>query len=58
MLTRRGIEFRDALLRAGIDADWWELPRMGIQGNSHMLMMDDNSDEIAQRVGEWLLQRY
>lgn len=58
MLTRRGMEFRDALLRAGIEAEWWELPRMGVQGNSHMLMMDDNSDEIAQRVGDWLRERY
>lgn len=30
------------------------LEQLGIQGNSHLLMMDDNSHEIAQLVHEWL----
>jgi hypothetical protein len=31
-----------------------ELPQEGIRGNSHMLMMDDNSDAVAERVCAWL----
>jgi len=27
---------------------------MGIAGNSHMPMMDDNSDDIAARIGGWI----
>ncbi|MGF7161856.1 pimeloyl-ACP methyl ester carboxylesterase [Rhodoligotrophos appendicifer] len=31
-----------------------ELPQRGIKGNSHMLMMDNNSDQVAGLVLEWL----
>ena len=34
--------------------DWLDLPAEGIAGNSHMLMMDTNSDEIAARILEWV----
>jgi pimeloyl-ACP methyl ester carboxylesterase len=30
------------------------LPESGIRGNGHMLMMESNSDELAQRVVDWL----
>ena len=30
---------------------------MGIAGNTHMLMMDKNSDEIAKLIKEWLAGR-
>lgn len=30
------------------------LESLGIYGNSHMLMMDNNSEDIAQRVHHWL----
>jgi hypothetical protein len=39
---------------AGGTADTLELPATGIHGNSHMLMMDTNSDEIAAQVQAWL----
>ncbi len=29
----------------------------GVKGNSHMLMMDRNSDDIARRVHDWLGQQ-
>ena len=32
----------------------WDLPAMGIPGNSHFPMMDRNSDRIAQMVQDWL----
>lgn len=38
-------------------ADEMDLPRMGIAGNSHMIMMDRNSDQIAALVQKWLTER-
>jgi pimeloyl-ACP methyl ester carboxylesterase len=35
----------------------WRLPELGIFGNSHMPMMDDNSDELVARVIGWLNAR-
>ena len=32
----------------------WELPKMGIHGNSHVLMHDRNSDEIGKLVFDLL----
>ena len=37
------------------DALW--LREAGFHGNSHMLMMDRNSDEIAALVQRWLAER-
>ena len=31
------------------------LPRTGARGNSHMLMMDRNSDAIAQLIQNWMV---
>jgi len=39
---------------AGGRAEQWVLPEMGIRGNSHMLMQDDNSLEIAGMVADWV----
>jgi hypothetical protein len=30
------------------------LPERGMKGNSHMMMMDHNSDQIADLVATWL----
>ena len=46
--------YRDALVAAGVKADVFALPAMGIKGNTHMMMMDRNSDEIAGLISEWL----
>jgi pimeloyl-ACP methyl ester carboxylesterase len=43
-----------ALVKAGVDAEWVDLPARGIRGNSHALMADDNSDEIAGLVLDWM----
>jgi hypothetical protein len=29
---------------------------MGIRGNSHMVMMDKNSDEVARLIRDWLIK--
>lgn len=49
--------YREALVAAGVKADVMDLPAMGVKGNSHMLMMDRNSDDIARRVHDWLGQQ-
>ena len=33
------------------------LPEMGIKGNSHMLMMDNNNDQIAGLINDWLVEK-
>ena len=48
--------YRDGLRAAGSSVTEISLPGRGIRGNSHMLMMDRNSDEIAGIVKHWLDQ--
>ena len=42
------------LEKAGGDAEMMHLPELGIHGNSHMLMQDKNSDQIADLVLDWI----
>jgi pimeloyl-ACP methyl ester carboxylesterase len=48
------IKWAQAIAAAGGKADTFDLPKMGIKGNTHMLMMDRNSDDIAKLVNEWI----
>ena len=48
------IKWAQAIAGAGGKADTFDLPKMGIKGNTHMLMMDKNSDDIAKLVNEWI----
>ena len=44
-----------AALPALASAQWPNhLPAMGIKGNSHMLMQDRNSDQLADLVIAWI----
>lgn len=43
---------RIAAARPEVEVD--HLPDAGIHGNGHMLMMEDNSDELATRAMDWL----
>lgn len=47
-------DYCEALRGAGGQADVVDLPSQGVRGNSHFLMMDRNSDAIADRVLGWL----
>lgn len=49
--------WQQAITAAGGRADTLDLPKEGIPGNSHMLMMDRNSDAIAARIQAWMDQR-
>lgn len=49
--------WRDGVNAAGGHVEWLELPKAGMTGNTHMMMMDRNSDVIAQRVADWLVKQ-
>jgi len=42
------------LKQAGVDVSFIRLADMGLHGNGHMMMMEKNSDAIAQVIIEWL----
>src|ERR1044072_7177882 len=46
--------FVQQLKAAGGDAEMMYLPRMGIKGNSHMLMQDRNSLDLADLLITWI----
>jgi hypothetical protein len=48
-------EYGNAIKAAGGKVDWINLPEIGIRGNSHMLMQDRNSDQIAEVIQQWLV---
>ena len=54
--TIRGnvVRFLGEVAKAGGKPDVIDLPKIGIKGNSHMMMMDRNSDEIAGVIQKWL----
>jgi len=49
-----GLAFADGIRAAGGTADVVDLPKAGIQGNSHMMMMDKNNAEVAALIQAWL----
>jgi hypothetical protein len=53
-IVARQEKFRTNLKAVGGIADAMKLPDEGIKGNSHMLMMDKNSDQIAAMIQQWL----
>ena len=56
--VRRGIPaWRAKLDELHADYTWVNLPEMGIKGNSHMLMMDNNNDQIAGLINDWLVEK-
>ena len=53
-IRRNGIVFTDAVNKAGGKVEVIDLPKVGIKGNSHMIMMDKNSSEVAAYIQAWL----
>jgi pimeloyl-ACP methyl ester carboxylesterase len=51
------VEYAGFLKAAGGSVDFIDLPDLGIKGNSHMIMMDRNSDQIADLIHDWLRSR-
>lgn len=54
-LVQQAKAFRQGLEALGAKTRWLEMSEEGIRGNSHMLMMDDNSEDVAARICTWLL---
>jgi hypothetical protein len=50
-------EYASAIKAAGGSVDWINLPEIGIKGNSHMMMQDKNSDQIAEVIQKWLVAK-
>jgi hypothetical protein len=46
-------KYEKALRKAGAVVEHVDLPTTGIKGNSHMMMMDRNSDQVAGVVQKW-----
>ena len=45
------------LKQAGVDNDFVRLTDLGIRGNGHLLLIEDNSTELAAWVERWLAKR-
>jgi pimeloyl-ACP methyl ester carboxylesterase len=56
-IRQGGIDYAGALKAAGGNIDIVDLPDVGIKGNSHMIMMDKNSDAVAGLIQKWLVDR-
>jgi pimeloyl-ACP methyl ester carboxylesterase len=55
---RTNIERWQGQIRAaGGVADTLDMPAEGVRGNSHMIMMDTNSDDVAARIQRWMEAR-
>jgi len=50
-------QYYDGIRAAGGTVDTIDLPLEGIKGNSHMVMMDRNSDEVAGMIQKWLVNK-
>ncbi len=50
-------KFVDQVKAAGGDAQMMYLPKMGIKGNSHMLMQDKNNLQLADLILGWIDER-
>jgi len=56
--VRRNVErWQGQLREAGGVADTLDMPAEGVRGNSHMIMMDTNSADVARRIDAWLERR-
>jgi pimeloyl-ACP methyl ester carboxylesterase len=47
----------ESLRKQGTAVDVVDLPELGIHGNSHMMMMDLNSGQIAALIQQWLAKQ-
>jgi hypothetical protein len=49
-------KFVQQVTAAGGDAQLMHLPKLGIKGNSHMLMQDKNNLQLADLILAWIDQ--
>src|SRR4051812_46981617 len=56
-IRQNSVAYAEAFKAAGGSLDLVDLPDVGIKGNSHMMMMDKNSDQIAGLIQDWLVKK-
>ncbi len=56
-IRANGIRFAEGIRAAGGSVDVVDLPEHGIKGDSHMMMMDRSSDQVAGVVQDWLASK-
>jgi pimeloyl-ACP methyl ester carboxylesterase len=54
-IRQGGVDYAGVLKSAGGKIEVIDLPEIGIKGNSHMVMMDENSDQVADLIQKWLV---
>jgi hypothetical protein len=42
------------LRQAGVGVTFIKLADLGVRGNGHMMMLEKNSDQVAQVIADWL----
>jgi hypothetical protein len=48
------MKYFEAVRAGGGTVDVMDLPKSGVSGNSHMIMMDKNSNQVAGMIQDWL----
>lgn len=56
-IRANGVGFLAEAGKHGARYDVIDLPKAGIKGNSHMMMMDRNSDQVAGLIQDWLAKQ-
>ena len=56
-IRQHSVNYQTAFNAAGGKLDLVDLPDVGIKGNSHMVMMDKNSDRVADLIQRWLVRK-
>ena len=56
-IRQNSVAYSEAFKAAGGDITMVDLPDAGIKGNSHLMMMDRNSDQIAELIQKWLVSK-
>ena len=53
-IRQNSVDYAAAFKAAGGSIEIVDLPDAGIKGSSHMVMMDKNSDQVAELIQKWL----
>ena len=56
-IRQNSVGYGEAFKAGGGSFDLVDLPDAGIKGNSHMVMMDKNSDQVADLIQKWLVSK-
>ena len=56
-IRQNSVDYAGAFKAAGGSIEIVDLPDAGLKGNSHMVMMDKNSDQVADLIQKWLVTK-